>query len=421
MKKVFATILVVLLVGFGVGSAQATNGDYLIGIGPISRSMGGVGIAAPQDAISAVFANPAAMCFGPYCPESEINFAGTLFAPEVKAKVTNAKGTIEADGDDKVYPIPAFGLSVPITQAPPFWRFGLSAYGVSGLGVDYRDTAIENNSFYNFGPMGQFPLVAGSYTELSIMKFAPSIAVQPFDKWSFGLAFHIDYASLDLGDGSSNNYGYGVQVGAIYKPTEKLSFGLNYVSPQNVDFDNVSDFDGDGSKDTLKLEMPQTVGLGAAYQLTSKLLVEADVKWVNWSSANGYEDFDWDDQWVFAIGGQYAVTTKLKLRAGYNYASNPVNEHNGFNGMQMTSVQGKSMPAYYYETFRIIGFPAIAEHHLSFGIGYAFTPRFEVNFGYMHAFSNSISETGTDITGRPVELKSDLSEDSLDFGLTWRF
>ena len=72
--------------------AMATNGDNLIGVGPISRAMGGVGIAAPQDAISAVFANPAAMCFGPFCPSSQVDFAGTLFMPDVSASVTGAMG-----------------------------------------------------------------------------------------------------------------------------------------------------------------------------------------------------------------------------------------------------------------------------------------------------------------------------------------
>ena len=71
-------------------SALATNGDNLIGVGPISRAMGGVGIAAPQDAISAVFANPAAMCFGPFCPAGEVDFGGTLFMPDVKAKVSGS-------------------------------------------------------------------------------------------------------------------------------------------------------------------------------------------------------------------------------------------------------------------------------------------------------------------------------------------
>ncbi len=88
MKKVFAVLGVLCLVLAISGIAYATNGDVLIGIGPIARAMGGVGIAAPQDAISAIFANPAAMCFGAYCPGSEFNFAGTLFRPKPEAKVS---------------------------------------------------------------------------------------------------------------------------------------------------------------------------------------------------------------------------------------------------------------------------------------------------------------------------------------------
>ena len=68
MKRVLLIILAMFLVLSFAGISSATNGDNLMSIGPISRAMGGVGIAAPQDAISAVFANPAAMCFGPYCP-----------------------------------------------------------------------------------------------------------------------------------------------------------------------------------------------------------------------------------------------------------------------------------------------------------------------------------------------------------------
>jgi len=56
MKKLYAAVLSTALSLGIAGAAQATNGDNLIGIGPIARSMGGVGVAAPQDAISAVFA-----------------------------------------------------------------------------------------------------------------------------------------------------------------------------------------------------------------------------------------------------------------------------------------------------------------------------------------------------------------------------
>ena len=96
-----------------------------------------------------------------------------------------------------------------------------------------------------------------------------------------------------------------------------------------------------------------------------KLLLEADVKWINWNGANGYDDFGWGDQWVFAVGAQYQPIQKLFLRMGYNYGENPVNEHNGWNGHSLTTVQGNTMPRYYYETFRMIGFPGRrgASHH----------------------------------------------------------
>jgi len=420
MKKVLILILLLLVVVVLPESGLATNGSNLIAIGPIARAMGGVGIAAPEDAISAVFANPAAMCFSPYCPSTEFDFAGTIFMPDVSAEINVGGNIIRADGENNVYPIPAFGLSVPITQNAPFWRFGIAAYGVSGLGVDYRDTSLDQPGFYDFGPFGQFPLIGGEYTDLSIMKFAPSIAFQPYDNLSFGLAAHVDYGRLDLRQGSSANYGFGIQAGLIYKILDSLSLGFNYTSPQNVKHNNVFDFDGNGILDTLELESPQQAGVGLAYTHRN-LLLEADVKWLNWSSANGYEDFDWKDQWVFALGAQYKPIPKLALRAGYNYGKNPVETHNNFNGMSMVSVQGKSLPAYYYETFRIIGFPAVVEHHLTAGIGYEFTSSFALHASLMYAFENDIQETGTNIAGQPVILKSNLRETSAEFGLTWRF
>lgn len=422
MKNLLKVLVILTLIVAASPSANATNGDNLIAVGPISRAMGGVGIAAPQDAISAVFSNPAAMCFGPYCPASEVNFAGTLFIPTTSAKVTYGGQSTKTDGKTTVYAIPAFGLSVPISKKYPFWRFGLSAYGVTGLGVDYRDSALDGASIPS-GPAAGFPLASGEYTELQIFKFSPAIAVQPFEKLSIGVGLHVDYSTLDLREGTSKNYGIGAQVGAIYKITDQMSFGLNFITPQNINYDNVVDLDQDGNLDGLELESPWQVGIGLAYNfLDNKLLVEGDVKWLNWSGANGYEDFDWNDQWVFAIGAQYKPIPKLALRLGYNYAANPVDDHTGFNGAEPATVQGKTLPTYYYESFRIIGFPAIVEHHITAGLSYEFSPKFSVQAGYVHAFENTIKETGTGPDGMtPASFESSLYEDSVDFGFTWRF
>jgi long-chain fatty acid transport protein len=440
MKKLFKVMAMLSLTMMLVPPAFATNGINLIGIGPISRSMGGVGIAQPLDAISAVFANPAAMCFGEYCPGSEFNFASTLFMPKIDAKVTNqgpaTPGTFSADAEDNIYPIPAIGFSVPVGPEGSKWRFGLAAYGVSGLGVDYRGTTVDNSQFYDFSgganPLGPYaPMVTGEYTQLQIMKFAPSIAYQVTPNLSLGLALPVDYGNLDLRSGGSSGFALGVEPGIIFKPIDNLSLGLVYISPQKIDYDNVTDFDQNGTLDTLALESPQQAGLGIAYDFFEiGLVLEADVKWINWSNADGYQDFDWDDQTVFAIGAQYKATDKLALRIGYNYASNPVNEHNGWDGSfnpltgapnSVNMVQGKPVASYYYETFRIIGFPAIVEQHLTLGIGYKFTDAFSLDLGFMYAFENTITETGTDPFGQQVEIESTLSETSLDFGLTYRF
>ncbi|CAB5118559.1 hypothetical protein D3OALGA1CA_2449 [Olavius algarvensis associated proteobacterium Delta 3] len=415
MRRRFTT-LAVLMVALALSlPAWATNGDNLIGVGPVSRAMGGVGVAAPQDAISAVFSNPAAMCFGPYCPASEVNFAGTAFMPKVNASVTNPAGAFQADSKDNVYPIPAIGLSVPITEDPTKFRFGLAAYGVSGLGVDYRGTALDNSNFAGSG----FPLIAGEYSSLQIMKFAPAFGWQINQKWAVGLAVHIDYATLDLRSGSSPGYAFGFQPGVIWHPVENLSLGLSYISAQSVDHEKV--FPAAFGGGDLTLESPQQATIGAAYTfLNGTLLVEADAKWLNWSSAKGYSDFDWKDQWVFNIGGQYQVIEKLFLRLGYNYGSNPVEEHNGW-GAGSVNVQGTTFPDYYYETFRIIGFPAIVEQHFTAGIGYQFTETFRLDLGFMYAPENTMTEQGTDVFGNPVTIESSLSEIGVDFGVTFRF
>ena len=435
MKTNTTRTLLITLAALAPAIGFATNGDNMIAIGPKSRAMGGVSIAYPQDAITAVFGNPAALCFTKFCPSTQVDFAGTLFMPEVNASVTNPldpSKSLKADSDDGVYPIPAMGISVPFGEDNR-GRFGLAAYGVSGLGVDYRNTVLGGT----LGDLGQVPpgfdtapIIAGSYTSLQIMKFSPSVAWQVAPGVSVGVAAHIDYAILDMGQGSSAGFGFGIQAGAVYRPSKEWALGVSYTSPQEVDHENVISMGG--PMQDLALEAPQQLGAGIAYELDEgRFVIAADLKWINWSSAKGYKDFDWDDQTVLAIGVQYEVIEdKLVLRAGYNYGKNPVKEHNGWDGSfdfntgmpnDVTVVQGIMMPTYFYETFRIIGFPAVVESHITLGLTYHVSERFALSFAFMKALENDIVESGTGPTGAPSTLMSTLSEASLEFGLSWKF
>jgi long-chain fatty acid transport protein len=403
-------------------AALATNGDNLIGVGPVTRSMGGTGIAHPQDAIGAVFSNPAAMCFGEFCPSNEAEFAGTLFMPTVKGQIATQGQVFNAKSEGRVYPIPAMGVSFAFPELPQ-WRFGIGAYGISGLGVNYKGTSLDQRGFFPVPPAfgGPFPLAGGVYSDLMIMKFAPTVAYQVNDWLSFGGALNVTYSTLDLQQGNGANYGIGGQLGVIVKPHDKISMGLTYITPQPIQYRNVYDFDGNGSWDNLTLESPQTLGLGIAYEpLYRKLLFEVDVKWLNWSNAKGYSDFGWHDQIVVGVGAQYRPIPKLALRAGYNYGNNPLTGQH-FNGPALTKVQGYTIPQYYYQSFRLIGFPAITANHLTLGASYDVTDRFTILFGYVHLFRNRVSSDGTNIFGQSTNISSALYENAIDFGLTWRF
>jgi long-chain fatty acid transport protein len=377
----------------------ATNGDLLIGVGAVSRSMGGIGIAVPTGADGVIFSNPALMT---YYDKTIFSFGGTLFMPHTKAyeKCTTPNGVVEDSrtSDAKYYAIPSIGIIYPLNKK---LFFGISAYGISGMGVDYRNTNIDCGS-------GE-----GCYTNFQFMEVAPSIAYKFNSQLSIGLGLDLTYGGLDLGNGLSSDYGIGAQLGLAWKVNEIVNLGLAIKSPVKMTYSRVMDFNNDGTLDDMDLEQPLQIGAGIGLKPLEKLQIGMDIQWVNWSDAKGYKDFDWNDQWIFKIGGQYNITKKLVIRAGYNYGKSPIDGHT----LTITNQQALGIMEC-SECMRIIGFPAIVEHHISVGAGYQITDKLHIDVSYMHAFENSVESTST-TTGD--YWKSKLSEDSISLGLTWEF
>jgi long-chain fatty acid transport protein len=90
--------------------------------------------------------------------------------------------------------------------------------------------------------------------------------------------------------------------------------------------------------------VPQQASAGASMQATDNLLLALGLTWINWDSALNKvtlkakkpndpaaprrleveTDLDWRDQYVLAIGGEYRLGNDVAIRAGYNYANNPI-------------------------------------------------------------------------------------------------
>lgn len=392
-------------------AAFATNGDSLEGIGAVSESLGGTGIAAPQDGLTAIVNNPAGLAFTPGADDSETTVGLTLFQPKVAATITTPGGTLSGDSDDPLSLIPYLSYSQPVNDKV---NVGFGAYGVSGMGVDYRGREWDLDGNAANGCEGDL------FSKYSSLKVAPAVSFKLNDLLSLGAALHGNYSTLDFDQGKAEALSAGLQLGATYKAGPVL-LGASYTTPQESKFEDVYNFDafsGDTERDDLKLEQPAVYAGGAAWQIHSKLLVEANAKYLTWGDSEGYDDFDWENQWVFAIGAQFKATEKLTVRAGYNYAENPVKEHNGWDPEGVTTIQGKPVPTFGYEMLRNVGFPAIVESHLTLGFGYQLTEALALNVAYAHVFENEISSASI---GDAIQLGSTLSEDSLGLGLAWAF
>jgi long-chain fatty acid transport protein len=287
--------------------------------------MGGIGVGMPVGPTDTIFRNPAWMT---YYKGFNMSFGGILFFPEVKAKFNNASATSKS----KMFVVPEVGI---VNQINDKLTFGIGAFGVSGMGVDYRN---EPNLFR-------------IHTTFQFMRIIPAIAYKVNDAISISGALHLAYGSLDIGatipgtpprhagGGQSQTYGIGAQLGVAYNMGNFVYAGLTYQSPVSMTYKRVFDSNClagpcDGQFEDLKLTQPQELAFGVGVKPMDNLKVGMDIRWINWKNAKGYKDFQWKDQWVIALGGEFKPTQKLALRAGYNYGKSPIR-----GGVKNTSTQ----------------------------------------------------------------------------------
>lgn len=75
-------------------------------------------------------------------------------------------------------------------------------------------------------------------------------------------------------------------------------------------------------------------------------------------------------------------------------------------------------PDYNVQWFNLIGFPAISEHHITFGGSYQFTKNFAVDVSYVHAFEKKVESTA--MNGM-VLAGAKNAQNSVGLSLRWSF
>ncbi len=143
------------------------------------------------------------------------------------------------------------------------------------------------------------------------------------------------------GDG----WGFGYNLGLLYKVTKHISIGATYRSEVDVDIEGDLSFTGavdplltlllPNTAATADIVLPAQFTTGVAAKVTDDLTMEIGARWEDWDS-NDKMVLDvelgtditltrnWHSTWAYNIGGNYRLNEKMAINFGYLYGENAV-------------------------------------------------------------------------------------------------
>ncbi len=336
------------------------------------------GTAAGGSSLSSIFWNPATSYIAGNGVTTDSNYS--LILPEMNVKgdvITGgvATGTNEVDlGRDAV---------VPASYA---------AYRIS----DKLVAAVAMNGQYGLttkpDEMGWRGRHLAQTSKIFSLNLNPSLSYEVMPGVTVGAGLQVQYFELktlrtSLYNGNdADDIGVGGTAGINITPFRGTSIGLGYRSriqhEIKGDFDTalaVPVTDGDLS---VKLDTPDKVTLSIRQELSPSARVFGTVEWTNWSvigqvpvnipqtliappalnpaALNG----NWDDGWLYALGGEYDYSPKLSLRAGVAYEESPIQD----------------------DASRLIQLPDADRIWASIGATYHYSESTKLNFAYSHVW-----------------------------------
>ena len=332
-----------LLAGtLGVAAVLAAQNVFGAGFGIYEGSARGnamgTEITADPASPSVLYNNPAAMTA---LEGTQVEAGATFIKPNQTVSTVTPAGAADNDADSQWWVPPNAYVTHQFNDK--VWT-GVGVFSRYGLGIDFDDDwagryncqeatikSIDVNPSVAFKVIDSLSLAAGlraEWFEFELTKAIPT-----------GTPFVDPDLQMNM---KGDSWGIGYNLGAFYKATDWLSFGLAYDS--EIDQEVEGDYStthpllsgGEGSGD---ITTPGILRFGASAKATEKLTLNAGIIYTMWSSYDQLSiDFDpallgkvptstteknWDDVFRYQIGAEYALTDVWALRAGYIYDETP--------------------------------------------------------------------------------------------------
>lgn len=378
------------------GVVLANNGDQMVGYSGISNAMGGAVVATPQDVTTAL-SNPAGLSY--------LNMGSQKSRFDMNLSVLNPNRSMNGvDSDSNAYVMATGGFAFQSELFGPDVTVSVGAYPISGGGVDFPTEA------FKLGGSGPHAAIVANRMSLRI---GPAVSYRASDNLSIGLNVSLVANQMSIKNFDTSafppksmnfpndvSYGGSFVLGSIYKINDRTNFGATYTSRS---YSEDLEWNMDDGKWSLSFQDPQAIAIGLSHRPTDKLLLEADLKWLNYSGVrttatlhgptaaqNKNIAYGWDDQYVLALGAKYKLSDGIALMAGYNYGKSPIDESDINNNAGVT---------------------AIVEHHLSVGATTRVTKYSSLTFSLIHGFKNDMTAS----SGPPTTVSFETNLATLQF------
>lgn len=321
-------ILFVLAAGLLLTRPATTNGiGFLLPNQDAEAIARGNAFAATADNPSAIYYNPA----GITQIQGQDLQLGVLSYLDIDAHYRSTAGG-SVDTASEVTPVPEVYYVKTLTNIPV--SFGVGLYSPFGLGVQwpqdsgFRSLAIEARLQYiTLNPVVAWKILPG-------LSLAAGPTINYADvKFSRGLISPTDFFEF-----KGDDFAFGYNVGLLWQPVQRWSFGLTYHSSTTMDFTGHSSYTpapgGPSltSKTSASVPFPRIVSGGISFRPTPKWNLEADIDWINWNTLetvtfNGTPlgnlplVFDWHDSYQFKFGVTRYLEGGWFVSAGYFYST----------------------------------------------------------------------------------------------------
>jgi long-chain fatty acid transport protein len=396
MKKVLASLGTALLCI--LPTLALASGILVPGIGDKATNLGGAFRALAND-WSAAWWNPAGLAYletSEFTSQLMVIAPRPNFTPDITASgydLGYRNGT-EWNPSDRISYFPNVGGFYKIPNSSNL-KAGVAVLFPYGLGTrwdlfnplpGYNNTIPfpKNNHEVNFVVVDVHPTIAKELVKdklsaglgISIQNgdllyhrtnFIPSSDVSYIDSAYGNLERPYDNFVMDSKT-QANGWGFGINLGFLYKISPKVNLAASYRSPVNIDLhghtkqtvyypDNAALREADTSLTPylsggiayskpsldLTLKLPSEFGFGLALFPSDKFTLTADLAWTQWSRFDQWDleyktgsatplgtplpkvvELQWDDVTTFSLGVEYLAREGLKIRAGYSNDPTPV-------------------------------------------------------------------------------------------------